>query len=1318
MKNILLTLLFIQTFLSTGFGQDTVQVNFGHYLSALFENTTCTYTIDTIEMEFYDPYLPPFPAQNCLPPQEEDWIFTAKFNRYDIPLDTTPGTLFINPIGGCVGFDIIVTYTDASADSVFFASSMCIDESEKEIESITITEIECGLVYIFNGQPLGAVVVNFIKTDFPILISPENEAKNQKIDTLIFDWLVSDEEEKYLFQVDTTEEFMNPFFQDLVTGGKDTIYGLEYNRDYYWRVKKSNSNAYCSDAWSDTFKFTTIVRLDIYQNIIELQDSINFRDSLMSTTGNVFEYNVAADGSLTMFIKYFRGKMKIRDFAGSSDSGYLTDSTDASGHKWKIFEAPYRYYNNKIIYIDYYRNINSLDIDYTLRLDIKPTPVVMLHGLFSNSEVWNDAKNALEADGWNTDYISTPDYQNDASFQNSATVASNALEELLSNLRGDGVFINKVSLVGHSMGGLVARRYLKNNPNTKNVSRIITLNTPHSGTILANTILDATDGFDEWLAKHVFEPVGISNNVFGDIKILNGAINSLRVDSPEIYNLNSSNVLIPSHSMSTDFTEYCTGLYVDVTLDAALEILRIGKVFKRFTALKEKREKIGRYLENAGLVYCALSELIFEDTHDGLIESINQKGGLSEPQNSNYVGDNENVFHMFSYGNIEIISDLKQLLETDTRFGVFSQNGFNPQPILPPIDNLAPLNDINKNNSLLDTIVEIAVVNLQQFDTLCAQFQPILSIEGNANTNVIFVLYFFDNDSLLLDSVFTESYDFEIPLPNNYEGNINIGILGSDGYGNTDFDTLSIFIKNSIPIEPSLEISASSVSICEGDEVEFNAFPTNGGSSPTYQWYVNSIPVGNNSSIFASSSISDGSEVYCLLTSNAECATLSVVTSPSITISVSQTSEPSLEISASSVLICEGEEVEFNAFPTNGGASPSYQWYVNGTAAGTNSSTFSSYSLSDGTQVYCEMTSSSNCADPLEAISSVLILSVNANAIPEVEITASDTSICTGDEVTFTANPTNGGNAPVYQWFVDGTPVSGNNTSYSSTFLTDGAEVYCILTSNAVCVNPISANSQPITITVSPIIEPSISISASSASICDGDEITFNATPTNGGSIPIYQWLVDGMPVGTNSSSFSSNLLINSSLVICNLTSNEECANPVEVSSNAISIEVTTLALPDLVINQDTIFATNYGSGQFNFDWYLDGSLISNEPFVICQNPGLYKLFVTFIDCTVSNTLEVQACTVSTDNLEDFNSISIFPNPANKTVTIEGRKVLERNLIIRLSNVYGQILKEQSVSLLGDWFSIELEIGRIPSGNYFIQILSEHDISAFKLIKK
>ena len=89
-------------------------------------------------------------------------------------------------------------------------------------------------------------------------------------------------------------------------------------------------------------------------------------------------------------------------------------------------------------------------------------------------------------------------------------------------------------------------------------------------------------------------------------------------------------------------------------------------------------------------------------------------------------------------------------------------------------------------------------------------------------------------------------------------------------------------------------------------------------------------------------------------------------------------------------------------------------------------------------------------------------------------------------------------------------------------------------------------------------LPPSISISATSTVICSGASITFTATAANSGTNPNYQWKVNGVNVGSSSSSYSSLLLKNNDTVTCEVTGNATCATVTTATSNAIIVTVNT----------------------------------------------------------------------------------------------------------------------------------------------------------------
>ena len=215
----------------------------------------------------------------------------------------------------------------------------------------------------------------------------------------------------------------------------------------------------------------------------------------------------------------------------------------------------------------------------------------------------------------------------------------------------------------------------------------------------------------------------------------------------------------------------------------------------------------------------------------------------------------------------------------------------------------------------------------------------------------------------------------------------------------------------------------------------------------------------------------------------------------------------SVSIAASANPVCAGTSVTFTATPVNGGATPTYQWYRNGTPAGTNSPTYT-YTPNNNDQVYVVMTSSLTCTTGNPATSNTITMTVNANLPVSVSIAASANPVCAGTSVTFTATPVNGGTTPVYQWYRNGTAVGTNSPVYTYT-PSNNDQVYVVLTSSLTCTTGNPATSNTITMTVNPV--PAATAS-NNGPVCTGTPLNLTGGPAGMAS---YSW--------TGPNSFSSN---------------------------------------------------------------------------------------------------------------------------------------------------------------------------------------------------
>ncbi|MDE3145292.1 MAG: hypothetical protein KGL19_14135, partial [Bacteroidota bacterium] len=84
---------------------------------------------------------------------------------------------------------------------------------------------------------------------------------------------------------------------------------------------------------------------------------------------------------------------------------------------------------------------------------------------------------------------------------------------------------------------------------------------------------------------------------------------------------------------------------------------------------------------------------------------------------------------------------------------------------------------------------------------------------------------------------------------------------------------------------------------------------------------------------------------------------------------------------------------------------------------------------------------------------------VSAICAPQVTVSTNTPTICAGDNASFTANVTNGGNAvPAYRWFVNGNAVYSGGQTFSSTNFNDKDVINCIYSSTSGCVATVASN--------------------------------------------------------------------------------------------------------------------------------------------------------------------------------------------------------------------------------------------------------------------
>jgi hypothetical protein len=355
----------------------------------------------------------------------------------------------------------------------------------------------------------------------------------------------------------------------------------------------------------------------------------------------------------------------------------------------------------------------------------------------------------------------------------------------------------------------------------------------------------------------------------------------------------------------------------------------------------------------------------------------------------------------------------------------------------------------------------------------------------------------------------------------------------------------------------------------------------------------------------------------------------------------------SAAITASADPVCSGLSVTYTALPTNGGATPTYEWHVNGGASVGTTDNYT-YTPAAGDVITCIVNSSEICVsnDPATATFNPV---VNPVLPVSVVISASNDPVCTGTSVTYTANATNGGITPTYEWHVNAGPIAGTNSTYVYTPVT-GDVITCIVNSSETCVsnNPATGTFNPVVNSALPV---SVAIVASIDPVCAGSTVTYTATPTNGGTTPTYEWHVNGGPVvGTNST--YTYIPLAADVVTCIVTSNETCAsnnpatgtfNPVVNPILPVSVVIAASVDPVCEGTSVTYIATPTNGGITpTYEWHVNGGPVLDITNTYSYVPAVGDV----ITCIVGSS---ETCVSNNPATGTFNQI-VNPIPPTSPI--------------------------------------------------------------------
>ncbi|MFN8309030.1 MAG: gliding motility-associated C-terminal domain-containing protein [Chitinophagales bacterium] len=180
---------------------------------------------------------------------------------------------------------------------------------------------------------------------------------------------------------------------------------------------------------------------------------------------------------------------------------------------------------------------------------------------------------------------------------------------------------------------------------------------------------------------------------------------------------------------------------------------------------------------------------------------------------------------------------------------------------------------------------------------------------------------------------------------------------------------------------------------------------------------------------------------------------------------------------------------------------------------------------------------------------------VKVNPIPNLSV-SHDTTVCNGSTLVLNAQSSTG-----VLWL--GAGLSCNNC-YSTTLLVTGFTSVYVTTVGRCAIH------DTVDIEGLNVLNPSVSIQASTASICSGEAITFLADTVSVGVGVTIEWLKNNIIVpGQNQLSYTDSNWNNADSIQCRVTTTASCAFPTMAISNRIIIQVSPKVIPSILIHAD-----------------------------------------------------------------------------------------------------------------------------------------------------
>jgi len=252
--------------------------------------------------------------------------------------------------------------------------------------------------------------------------------------------------------------------------------------------------------------------------------------------------------------------------------------------------------------------------------------------------------------------------------------------------------------------------------------------------------------------------------------------------------------------------------------------------------------------------------------------------------------------------------------------------------------------------------------------------------------------------------------------------------------------------------------------------------------------------------------------------------------------------------------------------------------------------------------------------------------------------------------------------------------------------------------------------------------------------MCIGGSLTLDATASNAGSAPTYQWKKNGANIiGATNAIYTTSALSNGDIMSCEVRGNAVC-QPIDTTiSNGLYIHVVQLSppiisvtvYPPVYVSGDLVTFSGHvpaGSTDLSFQWMKNGVDIPNatqstySSTNVSLNDTICLIVYDHLQCTAPDS--VIACVELTNGvttpptpLHTWRG-EVWPNPVTSVLHIEANE----DVHVTILSVDGKVLIRDCFVPRNDAIGVNVEV--LPSGVYLLEITNSDGERVIKKIVK